>query len=195
MSLSWEEQPPAEQRSAIRDRLERFREWRDAVGDEIRQLPETLGQFRQGVLNFSAVSERITVEAVTVELEQLPRTLAQLRAGVANFNAISERLAVATEGFERMTRYADASGVTEVVRRLDDAVGIVTRQVAMARDTAPASIELVQSSVNELTRVLGRLTDLVPGARNPRRAPARTAKATKATKATKAAKPTKKRPR
>jgi hypothetical protein len=146
----------------LQTRLEQFRDWRTAVTDELRRLPETLSQFRTGVINFSLVSEHMTVEAVTTELQRLPDTLTQLREGVANFNAVAERLSIATEALERFARHAEATGFVDVARRVDDAVGLVTRQFASARETAPASFELVQSSINELTRTVGRLGDLIP---------------------------------
>gem|GEM_PF-3971235 len=181
----------------IRDRLDRFREWRTAVSDELRHLPDTLSQLRTGVVNFNVVSERMTVEAVTTELERLPDTLTHLREGVANFNAVAERLSMATEALERLTRHMDATGFTDVARRVDDAVGVVTRQMASARETAPVSFELVQSSINELTRTVGRLGELFPSVGRPRPTDAaksggsKTTKMTKTTGSTKTTKPAK----
>ncbi|MFN8036314.1 MAG: hypothetical protein U0V73_10300 [Acidimicrobiia bacterium] len=167
------------------DRLERFREWRLSVGDELRHLPETLAQLRTGVVNFNAVSERMTAEAVATELERLPQTLTQLREGVANFNAVGERLSVATEAIERMARHWEATGFADMARRVDDAVGVVTRQMQTARETAPVSFELVQASINELAHTVGRLGELV---RPPAKKATAAKTAPKAGKATKGAK-------
>ena len=54
-------------RPGYRLRWERFQEWRTDLVDELRVLPKTLREFREGVANFRVVSERLARSTEGVE--------------------------------------------------------------------------------------------------------------------------------
>jgi hypothetical protein len=102
------------------------------------------------------------------ELSTLPDTLVEFREGVANFRAVSERLERVTIALERILAHAEASGLTEAVRRVDETALAVERQLSALRRNAPGA-DLAGQALGNLQHAMENLAAFVPGF--PARAP------------------------
>lgn len=97
------------------------------------------------------------------ELALLPETLKQFREGVANLRAVAERLEAATVVVERAGEAMEASGMSDVVRQIDQASRVVEDQLRAARQQSAnlPGMALMEEASNQLRRNLTDATRLL----------------------------------
>ena len=131
----------------LRDRLDHYRDWFQAVTRELAVLPETLSNLRDGAENFQRVAQRL--DELTA-----PGTLNELRDGVENFRRVTQRIDEATGAMEQ---YSTIPSMGEMLQKAHEANRSFREQIA----SMPGG-DRMASAMEDLSETLTAMGRLMP---------------------------------